>query len=87
MLVAYPNPATETLTLQLSSLPQQINLYTEASTIAVKSFNSKAINDLKSSKDGKQQVTLNVKDLPRGIYYLHIEQKDKKTGKIRVQLI
>ncbi len=87
MLVAYPNPATETLTLQLATIPQAINLYTEASTIAVKSINSKAINNLKSSKDGKHEVILNVKDLPRGIYYLHIEQKDKKTERIRVQLI
>lgn len=94
MRAASPNPAKDRLTLQftntesLESLPSDILLYAENSTNAVRSVSVKDIYDRKAFEDG-DKISLSVRDLPRGVYYVHAMQNtDSKlpTQKIRVIL-
>lgn len=81
----YPNPASDQITIEFDdateaqTLPDQIELYSEQSTQPVKSANVQEMFASKSLKDGKA-VVLPVKELPRGIYYLHIKN-NRRIGK------
>ncbi|MCY1552660.1 hypothetical protein D9M68_890680 [compost metagenome] len=91
--LVYPNPASEYLYIQfdnvsrLELLPEEIKLLTEKSTIPVKSVSLEETFNNNRFKDGNK-VVLDVSDLERGIYYLHIVYRDKKkdTEKIRILL-
>jgi hypothetical protein len=71
----------------LYGLPETIKLYSESSTIPVKLIRVADIYNKKEFKDGNK-VEINVKDLPRGTYYLHIESKSnsEKIEKMRILL-
>src|SRR5690606_17065511 len=81
--LVYPNPASEYLYIQfenvskLELLPEEINLLTEKSTIPIKSISLEETFNNKMFMDGNK-VVLDVSDLERGIYYLHIVHRDKK---------
>jgi len=89
--LVYPNPASEYLYIQfdnvskLELLPEEIKLLNEKSTIPLKSISMEETFNSKMFKDGNK-VVLDVSDLERGIYYLHIVHRDKKrdTEKIRI---
>ncbi|WP_159478657.1 trypsin-like peptidase domain-containing protein [Dyadobacter sp. 3J3] len=89
----YPNPVSDVLSVRfdnteyLETLPEEINLYNEKSTIPIKTFNIKQVYNSKLFKDNN--LAIDVKDLPRGHYFLHItpNKLDKKNiDKIRVVL-
>lgn len=88
----YPNPANDILTFEFASdasqvsLPQEIKLYNEQS-VSVRTLSSSAIvkNNLKEGN----KLFLNVKDLPRGTYYLHVfptKESGKEKEIIRILL-
>lgn len=83
-MVVYPNPANEVLTFDFgatentTSLPNEIRLYNEKSNI-VRSF----IPETAIKNDGNK-VQLDVKDLPRGIYYLHSIPKNESEKEIEI---
>ncbi len=93
-LTAYPNPATSELTVQFSDvsnvelLPKTITLFHESSTkpelqIQIEEWYRKRA-DIEQNK-----LQLDLRDLPRGIYYLHIapsEKSGKKTEKLKIIL-
>lgn len=93
-----PNPAQSTLSLsfdspeQLESIPDNIDLFDESKK-NVKSLNMK-LKKAEGSKDSKiskslGKIDLDVRDLPRGTYYLHLtfgEKKEKQIEQIRVIL-
>ena len=90
----YPNPAKDYLditfedTKVLATLPEQIVLYSEKSTAPVKTVIVKDIYSQGTFKNGNT-IELQVKDLPRGNYYLHLipgKDSDQKTDKIRILL-
>jgi len=90
----YPNPAQDFLdvtfenTNALEALPEQIVLYSEKSSAPVKTVVVKEVYNQGAFKNGNT-VEMQVKDLPRGTYYLHIipqNDSDQKTDKIRILL-
>jgi len=89
-----PNPAQNTVGIEfdkvdyLEALPEQIDLLNEASTNPIKSLNIKQIYEDQSFKQSKK-VMFDVKDLPRGVYYLHVKNsrnKEKQVDAIRIIL-
>lgn len=77
MMLAYPNPVKENITLQFKNielqeqLPESVKLYSEKSGEAVKFISVTDYFNRKAFKDGNK-IELNVTDLPRGTYYLHV---------------
>jgi hypothetical protein len=91
MMRAAPNPAKNNLTLQLNTyqslkeMPSQIELYPENSTKAVKIVST---DDLKKSFTNSDQLDLDVSNLARGVYYLHIIPKaESKQSTQRIRII
>lgn len=95
MAMAYPNPATNELTIQFSGisdaelLPKAIYLYHESSTIPKKQANVKEVYEKNGLLEGNKLIW-DVSILPRGTYYLHVvpsEKSDKKgIEKLRIIL-
>ncbi|CAG5074667.1 hypothetical protein DYBT9623_05354 [Dyadobacter sp. CECT 9623] len=94
MLMAYPNPAKEQLTLQLKNteilelLPESITLVDELTGSEALSVPVNDIFQKKQFQDGNK-LLLDVKSLRRGIYYLNIISKpnsNQKSQKIRIKL-
>ncbi|WP_342088070.1 M43 family zinc metalloprotease [Dyadobacter sp. OTU695] len=90
----FPNPANDYITIDFDhiesaeSLPDEIVLLSEKSTKAVKSVNVQSVYKNNGLKNGKQ-IEINVKELPRGTYYLHVKNsrlKDKELEIIRILL-
>lgn len=93
-----PNPAQNTLSLsfdspeQLESIPDNIDLFDESKknvkSLDMKLKKAEGIKDSKISKSlGK--IDLDVRDLPRGTYYLHLTfgaNREKQIEQIRVIL-
>ncbi|GAB3911613.1 hypothetical protein GCM10028803_53510 [Larkinella knui] len=89
----YPNPAHDVLTIQfispknIEALPEKVNLYSEKSSIAVISVDVKEAYG-KNEFEGGDKLNLNVKNLPRGIYYLHIIPESNQNQEIqRVRIL
>jgi hypothetical protein len=90
----YPNPAKDYLNITfedaktLAALPEQIILYSDKSTAPVRSVLVKDIYNQGAFKNGNT-IELQVKDLPRGNYYLHVvpgKDSEQKADKIRIVL-
>ncbi|WP_421825478.1 T9SS type A sorting domain-containing protein [Larkinella sp.] len=93
-LMTYPNPTKDVLTIEFKtvevkeSLPASISLYSESSTRLVKTISVKDVAEKNTFRDGNK-IELGVSDLPRGIYYLHINPNDKQKQeiqKVRIRL-
>ena len=91
---AYPNPAREQVSVEFDnattkeSLPDKIELFSEKSTKAVRSINIGEQFDQKAFQDTKK-IEFDVRDLPRGTYYLHItnsRMKGQEVDAIRLVL-
>jgi hypothetical protein len=88
---AFPNPANEILNLEFdvdavpNNLPEEILLYSEKSAEPVKSINTKHFYERQLFTEGSK-IILDVKSLPRGVYYLHLISKQQNTEKIRIIL-
>lgn len=88
----YPNPSKEQITVNIGSLddsllPGQILLFNENSSIPVKSFSVK--DELSAGIHPDGQIVIDVRELPRGIYYLHVNPKrnsNQLTKKVRIKL-
>ncbi|MVM34999.1 hypothetical protein GO755_33535 [Spirosoma sp. HMF4905] len=87
-----PNPAGNDLNVEFlnvdsaESLPDEIDLLPENSLIPVQVVNVK--ETYKNNKLGNNpSIQMNVKDIPRGIYYLHIYKQDQKTPVNRTRVI
>lgn len=92
--IVYPNPAKDHVAVEFENvdnadaLPDEILLLSENSTNPIKTVNVQDSFSLKTFKNGNQ-VQFDVRDLPRGIYYLHIKnsrRQDKKVDIIRILL-
>ncbi len=90
----YPNPAKSTVYIEFDNveqaalLPEDIRLFSEKSTNPVYQANVQDVYNQKAFKD-KNQIELDVKNLARGTYYLHInnsKRKEKETDIIRLLL-
>ncbi|NBB28477.1 T9SS type A sorting domain-containing protein [Cellulophaga sp. BC115SP] len=90
----YPNPASDQLTIQfensknLNEQIENIDLYQESSGKVLKSISNQELYNIDSSSDGSK-LQLDVKNLPRGVYYLHINPKkesEQHIEKIRILL-
>lgn len=90
----YPNPAKDHIAVEFENidnadaLPDDITLLSEKSTKPVKTVNVQDAFSQKAFKNGNQ-IELDVRDLPRGIYYLHINnsrRKDNQVDAIRMVL-
>ena len=66
-----PNPANEHLNIRVETLPGK-------TTYTVINPAGQQIQTLESSK---QEVTLNVADLPKGMYYLRVQNGDHQSVK------
>ncbi len=78
----YPNPAKDYLNITFgdvkttTALPEQVILYGEQSMAPIKSISVKDVFEQGTFKNGNT-IEMQVKDLPRGTYYLHVvPQKD-----------
>ena len=70
----------------IDALPDEIILLSEASMKPVGSVNFRESPGQKAFKNGNQ-VVIDVRDLPRGIHYLHIKnsrRQDEKVDMIRI---
>src|SRR5690606_12343932 len=74
----YPNPAKYYITIEfekpvnVDGLPDEIAFYSDKSTIALQTVNVHELFSQKAFINGNQ-IQINAKDLPRGIYYLHVK--------------
>lgn len=93
-LVAYPNPATDVISIELPSadrpgdVPDQIFLYNGHSTTPVRRISTEEISNAKRL-DKNRKFEMGVRDLPRGTYYLHIGYNgntNHETEKVKVIL-
>ncbi len=79
-----PNPASDRLTLLFEDLidpkgiPNHLELFHESSTIPVRT-KKVSTSDFESIKNNNNRLSIEVKDLPRGIYYLHVNYNEKKS--------
>ncbi len=92
--MAYPNPAIDQITIEFKNtdskefIPKSATLISELSAEAVRSLDIQDAYKKKALKDGNK-LEINVKNLPRGIYYLNIIPKEgssQKGDKIRIML-
>jgi len=90
----YPNPAKDHVTVEFESvtdaeaLPDEITLVSEASGGTVRTVNVQETFSRKTFKNGNQ-IRFDVKDLPRGRYYVQVKnsrRKDKEVEVIRILL-
>ncbi|KQS30866.1 hypothetical protein ASG33_10865 [Dyadobacter sp. Leaf189] len=93
-MAIYPNPATDVIAVEFESaedeptFPENILLISEGSGMTMKKVDtniSKSTTDLSR----KQKFDLNVSDLPRGTYFLHLlypSKSNKKSEKVQVVL-
>lgn len=87
----YPNPATTTMAVQFSStkyaetLPDELNLISEASNKIVMAVLVKDVFNKKAFAEGNK-VIFDVTDLPKGRYYLQVkdEKLKKQSDPIRI---
>lgn len=88
----YPNPAKNYFYLEfdqtdnLSSLPERVELLSEKSTNPVRSINIQEVHERKGFVNGNR-LEFDVKDLPRGVYYVHVtnsRRKEKEKDSIRL---
>lgn len=93
MLLAYPNPATDYITLDFKNtesknlLPQSVSLYSEAKYEIVKYIDVQEIYERGDFVNHK--VNIDVKYLARGIYYIHVNREKgltQKSERIRIKL-
>lgn len=90
----YPNPAKDQVSIKFddfseaSALPDEIALLSENSTKPLRVVNVQEAYDRKTLKNG-DTVEFDVRDLPRGTYYLHVKnsrRNDKEVDAIRILL-
>lgn len=94
----YPNPASEYVIIEFENnqetkdYPEQFDLIEESmygSGQPVRTLNLRQESTKQTAKNTRQ-LTINVKDLPRGRYILRVtkekEQKDKKVDAVRISL-
>lgn len=75
-LIAYPNPASDIITLEfdtenISTMPNQVLLYSDTSTKPIWSQNLKD-GSSKSAFEDVNKIYINVRDFVPGTYYLHV---------------
>ncbi len=84
--VVYPNPATDQLQIEfertdnLKGLPKTINLFSDKSTIPVKEIVVEEAYRKQLISDNK--LMIDVSELSRGVYFLHVSYGDKKEKEI-----
>lgn len=82
----YPNPAKESFTVEFTSaeedkfLPDELELLSEKTTETVRKVNLKEMYQNRAFRDGNK-VDFDVRDLPRGIYYLKVKNARQEDGK------
>lgn len=90
----YPNPAKDQVSIRFedftdaTALPDEILLLSEHSTKAVRTIAVQEAFERKAMEQGNT-LKVDVRDLPRGIYYLHIKnsrRQDEKVDIIRILL-
>lgn len=80
--MVYPNPATNLLSLEFhhsessDNIPFEVILYSERSLEAIKRLTPEEIDSLGSFK-ANQKIEMDVGNLPRGTYYIHIVSDGK----------
>ncbi|UON82966.1 T9SS type A sorting domain-containing protein [Dyadobacter chenwenxiniae] len=87
----YPNPANDFVYItfenkaEVNALPENIKIFSEASSKEVKSISA---NEFVLTKDlnDKQTISIPVNDLPRGTYYLQLMTATKSPDKVRILL-
>ena len=90
-MLAYPNPAEKELTLEFSgtfdraSWPSKVVLLSETSMKPVKELEIAQDFDKNGFAKGKK-VSMDVSDLPRGVYYIHTIKGKKVSEKLRIVL-
>lgn len=88
----FPNPVTDQISIELGeaknkkSLPERVDLYEEKSTKKVLSVDVRDAFEKKNLK-ANGILTINVEDLPRGVYYLHVTNRDSAGDKLVIQRV
>lgn len=83
----YPNPSEDYLIIEFEdinearSLPDQIDLLSEKSTIPIKTVDVQEIYAQNGLLNGGR-IEIDVKDLPRGVYYLHVKNSRREENKL-----
>ncbi|OAQ38965.1 hypothetical protein A5893_13080 [Pedobacter psychrophilus] len=72
----YPNPVDQTLTITTNKAEKELKL-SKNTYIDVTLYSDKAkiVYQLKNTAD--KQIEISTKELPEGIYYLHIKEGEK----------
>ena len=87
----FPNPANDLLTVEFGAidnpetLPQHIYIYSEFLAKPIKSISVKNIVENKMFKNGNK-IEIQVDDLPRGVYYMHLVRTNGETQKRQIIL-
>jgi len=92
LISVFPNPASESLTLEFRNveienfLPESISLISSTSRLAVKKIDTSEIFNKQAFTNGKK-LNIDLRGLPKGIYYLHITpRKDSKQKMEKIQV-
>lgn len=89
----FPNPSSDLVQIefdktdQADMLPERLVLYNERSTKPIKIINIKDVYDRKAFRDGNK-LDMDIRDLPRGTYYIHFTSPKQKAGEVdRVRIL
>lgn len=91
----YPNPASESFAVEFASaeeeimLPDELELISEKTQKTVRKVDVKNLFKKKQLRDGNK-IDFEVRDLPRGIYFLNVknahQEEDKRVQVLRIAL-
>lgn len=92
-IAVYPNPTSQQVQVEFDRtesvelLPEQLAIYSEHSTHPVKVISVRDIYNHKAFRDGNK-VDVDVHNLPRGVYYIHLIGSKQKAGEAeRIRII
>lgn len=75
-----PNPATNTVSANIKAMTvlKSVSLVSHSKASVVRSFDVTKTADSKTHKDASDNISFDVDDLPRGMYYLNFSFEGNK---------
>jgi hypothetical protein len=92
-MAMYPNPSSDQVQIEFDRtdvadlLPERLTIFSEKTSKPVKTVSIKDVFDRKAFREGNK-LDVDVRDLPRGVYYFHLTSPKQKPGEVdRVRIV